>query len=118
MRRRAIKVGIVLLVVAGVVAVAWLAFGWQHSGEPTGGVKTVEGGELPVVDMCDLFKCEKGDLIGRACASVGLPWGKQPEHSWKCWGSWSPLPEEWPAPVPVSSCHHWTGARASRYWLD
>jgi len=91
------RVVVVLLVVASVglvLSAAWLLLAWPPPKfvlcyglapgcEPTGRTRTVEG--VTFVEIgAGVFRMGSthgagGDLLGRVCASLGLPWGEQPE---------------------------------------
>ena len=95
MRRRLITALAVLLALAGVTVVLWKALDWPPPGmilryglsygcEPTGETRTFEGVEFVEIGPgCFRMGSGKfakgGDLLGKVCAVVGLPWGEQPE---------------------------------------
>jgi formylglycine-generating enzyme required for sulfatase activity len=97
MRRFLLLAALVLLIG---VCVAWkllglpqpglvLKYGFPPTGGPTGRTLTVEGVEFVELRpgycrMGSHFLCKEGDLLGRVCSTVGLPWGEQPEHQNEC----------------------------------
>ncbi len=87
-------VGIVAWTVAGLppVCMVW-RYGFDHGPEPTGQVRPVEDFEFVEIGPgCFLMGsrqgAEGGDLLGRWCARLGLPWGDQPKLS-------SEMPVHW-----------------------
>ncbi len=96
MVRLLVIVGVVL-VLAGIGTVAWVALempppglvvrhGFPPSGGPTGRKVEIEGVEFVELKagyfrMGSWFQCQKGDLLGRVCSVFHLPWGKQPKET-------------------------------------
>jgi formylglycine-generating enzyme required for sulfatase activity len=94
--RRPIITATVLLFLVSALAVLWSGFGWppprlilKHgfppTGGPTGRTMTIEGVEFVELKpgyfrMGSHFLCKEGDLLGRICALLHLPWGKRPKH--------------------------------------
>ena len=88
---------LLLLLLAGSGAIAWRVAGLPPVGfvlrhglswgcEPTGETMTIEGVEFVEIGpgcfrMGSTHLAEGGDLLGKLCAAVGLPWGDQPKPS-------------------------------------
>jgi formylglycine-generating enzyme required for sulfatase activity len=93
---RLLIVALVVLFLVGLVSATWnlcdwppprliLKYGFPPTGGPTGRTMTIEGVEFAELKpgyfrMGSHFFCWKGDLLGRVCAVLHLPWGKQPTH--------------------------------------
>ncbi len=80
-------IGTVVWVIAGrpPVRMVW-RYGISYGSEPTGRTLTVEGVEFVEIDPGCFFMgsdqgLESGDVLGRWCARLGLPWGMQPWSS-------------------------------------
>ncbi len=98
MRRRRLIIALaVLLALAAVTTLLWevldwppprliLRYGLTPGCEPTGQTKVLEGVEFVQIGpgcfrMGSTYHAKGGDLLGKFCAVVGLPWGDQPEPS-------------------------------------
>jgi formylglycine-generating enzyme required for sulfatase activity len=95
--KRVFLISAVLLVLSGIGVVAWTAaglppvrmvwrYGFSYLPEPTGQVVPCEGVEFVEIGpgcfrMGSRQRAEGGDLLGRWCARLGLPWGDQPKPS-------------------------------------
>jgi eukaryotic-like serine/threonine-protein kinase len=95
--RRTIIAACVLLFLVLVLAALWSGFDWPPprlilkygfppTGGPTGRTMTIEGVEFVELKpgyfrMGSHFLCQKGDLLGRVCAVLGIRWGMQPKHA-------------------------------------
>ena len=96
MKRRIVLLGVVLLL-AGVVTVAWtlaglppvryyVRYGLDPYCAPTGERVTLDGVEFVeigpgILKMGSTHLAEGGDWLGKLCKPFGLPWGKKPEPS-------------------------------------
>jgi formylglycine-generating enzyme required for sulfatase activity len=96
MKRVIIASGLALLLV-GLGVVAWTVaglpplrqvwrYGFRYGPEPTGRTLTVEGVEFVEIGpgcfrMGSDLEDKRGDLLGRWCARLSLPWGNQPRPS-------------------------------------
>ncbi|MCU0726030.1 MAG: SUMF1/EgtB/PvdO family nonheme iron enzyme, partial [Planctomycetes bacterium] len=100
MRRILIIAGVPALLL-GAAAITWQAldrpplslvaqYGLPPTGGPTGRTKTIEG--VTFVELMPGYflmgvrdcGCDNGNLLGRLCASLGLPWGRPPCHESSC----------------------------------
>jgi formylglycine-generating enzyme required for sulfatase activity len=121
-RRKLLILGLLLLlVVAGVIA--WplaglppprylLRYGLSPGCEPTGETLVLEGVEFveigPGVFRMGSDKLAKGgDWLGRICATLGLPWGRQPEPSNEMPVHWVEFPRGfWIARTEVTNAQY------------
>ncbi|MCU0725368.1 MAG: formylglycine-generating enzyme family protein, partial [Planctomycetes bacterium] len=97
MLNRLLIAAFVVLFLVGLVSAVWnlcdqppprliLKYGFPPAGGPTGRTMTIEGVEFVELKpgyfrMGSHFFCQEGDLVGRICAALGLPWGKHPRHN-------------------------------------
>jgi len=96
-KKRTVLILATLLLLVGITTIVWevndwppvrliLKYGFPPTGGPTGNVKTIEGIEFVELKpgyfrMGSKFNAKGGDWLGKLCAPLGLPWGKQPEPS-------------------------------------
>ena len=96
-RKRLIVIAVVLFLIGGAVAITWevcdwppvrliLKYGLPPAGGLTGRIRSGPGGReyVEVLDgYCRAFRpvCDDpGDALGRLCARLGIPFGRQPEY--------------------------------------
>ena len=91
-----ITAAVILLLLAGIVTILWsgldwppprliLKYGFPPTGGPTGNVRVIEGVEFVELKpgyfrMGSHYRCDTGDLLGRVCRPLGLPWGRESSH--------------------------------------
>ncbi len=96
MLRCSISAACILLLLVLVLAALWAAFDWPPprlilkygfppTGGPTGRALTIEGVEFVELKpgyfrMGSHARCKEGDLLGRVCDTLHLPWGRRPSH--------------------------------------
>ncbi|MCU0613074.1 MAG: formylglycine-generating enzyme family protein [Candidatus Eisenbacteria bacterium] len=120
MLNRLLIAALVMLIFVGLVSAVWnlcdwppprliLKYGFPPTGGPTGRTMTIEGVEFVELKpgyfrMGSHFWCEEGDCLGRVCAVLHLPWGRQPKHdSRECPPHWVEIERGfWIAARPVS----------------
>jgi len=102
--KRLFFIVLALLLLIGIGIIAWIAagqppvrmvwrYGFSYGPEPTGRTLTVEGLDFVEVGrgcflMGSHYHCEEGDLLGQVSSSVGLPFGRAPDHKHE-------LPVQW-----------------------
>ena len=90
--KRVLLLVLVFLLLALLGAVAWrlaglppvgfvVRYGFSYGCEPTGDTRTIEGVEFVEIGpgcfrMGSGKLAEGGDLLGKVCSVVGLPWGQ------------------------------------------
>jgi formylglycine-generating enzyme required for sulfatase activity len=95
--RRRVLILAALLLLVGITVVVWrvadwppprliLMYGFPPTGGPTGRTTVIEGIEFVELmpgyfRMGSHYKCERGDLLGRIGAAVGLSFGTAPKHA-------------------------------------
>jgi len=97
MRKRIIISLIILALLGFILTVVWKIADWPPPGmilrygltpgcEPTGETMTIEGVDFVEIGpgcfrMGSTHRAKGGNVLGKVCAVVGLPWGDQPEPS-------------------------------------
>jgi len=95
-QKRTVLILAALALLVGITVIVWevadwppvrliLKYGFPPTGGPTGNKRTIEGIEFVELKpgYCRVgshFLCERGDLLGRVTALIGLSWGKPPDH--------------------------------------
>jgi formylglycine-generating enzyme required for sulfatase activity len=122
-RRHWIKNTVVLLLLTVALWCTWvicdwpsprliLKYGLPPAGGPTGRTQTIEGIEFLEIGpgyfrMGSNFLAEKGDLLGRICGPLGLPWGTPTVPSREMPVRWVEIPQRfWVARHEVTNLQY------------